>query len=100
MNIFTTVKYCCILHGRVCVMTLVLCSVVHLAILIVYTKFEDSSIHRCLADMMEKLKEGQHGQIKGILSSRWLILLYTIYLPYLTFVQSFKIRCQVVAEYF
>ena len=34
--------------------TLVLFSVIHLVVLIVYTKIEDSSTHRCWADMMEK----------------------------------------------
>ena len=41
--------------GKMNLGTLVLFSVIHLVILVMYTKFEDSSAHRCLADMMENI---------------------------------------------
>ena len=40
-------------NAKLSLNTLVLFSVIQLVILILYIKFEDSSTHRCLADMME-----------------------------------------------
>ena len=55
--------------------TLVLFTVIHLVVPIVYIKFEDCSTYRCLADQMEKMLERKkNGQIKGLISHMWLIL--------------------------
>ena len=44
---------------------MVLFTVIHFVVLIVYTKFEDCSTYRCLADKMEKLLERKkNGQNK------------------------------------
>ena len=48
---------------------------------------------------MEKLLERKkNGQIKGLISHMWLILLYTVQPSYLMFVPNFKILDQVVPE--
>ena len=61
--------------AKVNLSTLVLFSVIHLVVLIVYTKIEDSSTHRCLADKMEKnLERKKNGQIMGLISYMWLFL--------------------------
>ena len=60
------------------------------------TKIEDTSTHRCWADIMEKFIGKKNGQIKGLISHMWLILYYN--LSYLMFVPNFKILGQAVPE--
>ena len=55
--------------------TLALFTVIDIVVLIVYTKFEYCSTHRCWAVKMEKLLERKkNGQIMRLISHMWLIL--------------------------
>ena len=78
--------------------TLLLFTVMHTVVLIVYSKFEDCSSHRCWTDKMEQMLERKkNGQIK-VLASHMCLLKYTMQPVIPDICTKFKNLGQVVLE--